>query len=75
MSTITLAQIYEKQGHIEDAKEVYESLLKNDPKNIQIQKALKRISSKNGDKISYFINMDKKEQFQSFEKWLVKPWN
>ncbi len=75
MSTITLAKIYEKQGHIEDAKKVYEELLKNDPKNIQIQKALKRISDKNGDKISYFINMDKKEQFQSFEKWLVKPWN
>ena len=75
MSTITLAKIYEKQGHIEDAKKVYESLLKNDPKNIQIQKALKRISGKNADKISYFINMDKKEQFQSFEKWLVKPWN
>ncbi len=75
MSTITLAKIYEKQGHLDDALTIYKTLQKEDSKNIEVQKAIKRISGIDALKVSYFINMQTKKQFKSFEKWLVKPWS
>ena len=75
MSTITLARIYEKQGHLDDALAIYKTLQKENSKNTEVQKAIKRISGIDASKVSYFVNMHTKEQFKSFEKWLVKPWS
>jgi tetratricopeptide (TPR) repeat protein len=75
MSTITLARIYEKQGHIEDALLIYRELYKADPKNPELIKAMKRVQGPHAKRVSYFVKMYKKEQFKKFERWLVKPWS
>lgn len=75
MSTITLARIYERQGHTDEALAIYSQLLKNEPQNPQLKKAIKRLRGQFGQKVSFFVNMNKKEQFEVFEKWLVKPWS
>ncbi len=75
MSTITLARIYEKQGHLDDALVIYKALFKENPKDLQVQKAIKRISGSDNQKLSFFISMNTRAQFLEFEKWLVKPWS
>ncbi len=75
MSTITLARIYERQGYIADAIAIYSQLLKDEPQNSTLQKALQRLKGKNMQKVAFFTAMNKKDQFREFEKWLVKPWN
>jgi len=75
MSTITLARIYERQGHTADAIAIYSELLKNEPQNAVLLKALQRLKGKNMQKVAFFTGMNKKDQFREFEKWLVKPWS
>ncbi len=75
MSTITLARIYERQGHSQEAIAIYSQLLKNQPKNSELKKALARLKGKNMQKVAFFTTMHKKAQFREFEKWLVKPWS
>ncbi len=41
--TITLARLYEKQGHIEDAIRVYEKLLELEPDNLEAKEELERL--------------------------------
>ncbi len=75
MDTVTLAKIYEKQGHLEDAKKIYERLLKDDPLNSELKSSLLRVSGYHNDMVDYFISLDKRDQFIAFERWLVKPWS
>ncbi|MCH9814388.1 MAG: hypothetical protein K0U47_10670 [Epsilonproteobacteria bacterium] len=75
MSTITLARIYEKQGHMNDALAIYKNLLEHDPQNSSVKKAIRRIRRSGNTKVTYFTQMHTKEQFENFEKWLVKPWS
>ncbi len=75
MSTLTLARIYERQGHTEDAMAIYSQLLKDEPKNKVLLKALQRLKGKNSQKVAFFTDMNTKDQFREFEKWLVKPWS
>lgn len=75
MSTVTLARIYERQGHTADAIAIYCDLLKNEPNNDSLLKALQRLKGKNVQKVAFFTAMNKKDQFREFEKWLVKPWS
>ena len=75
MSTITKAKIYERQGYTADAIAIYSQLLKNEPDNVELKKAVQRLRGKNMQKVAFFTAMHKKEQFQVFEKWLVKPWS
>ena len=74
-NTLTLAKIYERQGHTSDALCIYQNLLKDEPQNSSIQDAIKRLSSKHPKKVAYFTKMHSKEQFAKFERWLVKPWS
>lgn len=75
MQTLSLAKVYEKQGHLQDALAIYQSLLKTDPMNVEIKKAIRRIQSSGDRKLHYFIDMDKRAHFETFERWLVKSWN
>jgi cytochrome c-type biogenesis protein CcmH/NrfG len=75
MSTITLARIYERQGHIDDALAIYTQLLQDKPQSRDIQKAIQRLQHRDTKKIAYFTKMHTKEQFAKFERWLVKPWS
>ncbi len=70
-----MARIYERQGHTADAIAIYSKLLKNEPDNFGLKKAIQRLRGKNMQKVAFFTAMYKKEQFQVFEKWLVKPWS
>ncbi|HIP02269.1 MAG TPA: tetratricopeptide repeat protein [Campylobacterales bacterium] len=75
MSTLTLARIYERQGHTADAIAIYSQLLKEEPRNSTLLKAIERLKGKNMQKVSFFTAMNTKDQFREFEKWLVKPWS
>ena len=75
MSTVTLAKIYEKQGHLADALEIYEEHLKRDPDNHELRDAVRRLKRINTKALKYFMGMHKKEQFEKFERWLAKSWN
>ncbi len=41
--TVTLAKLYEKQGYIEDAIDVYKKILKKEPDNEEAKEALNRL--------------------------------
>ena len=75
MSTITLARIYEKQGHLADALEIYEALYTKDPTNDEIKNAITRIKKINTKALKYFMGMHTPEQFAKFERWLGKSWS
>jgi len=62
VKTLTLASIYELQGLKEDALDIYKDILKNDPKNKEVDEQMKK----------FFVNMKKDVEFLEFERWLVK---
>ena len=46
MASITMAELYLKQGHLDKAAETYEEILKKDPTNASARQKLKDINSK-----------------------------
>ena len=81
MATVTLARLYEDQGHLKDALSIYKEVLKHDPENLEAKVAVKRLSGErtkfegaNKKMVSYFVKMTSQEEFRKFENWLVK-WN
>lgn len=81
MKTLTLASIYETQGHWYEAAEIYKTILENDPNNTEAKVALKRLTSnrKNYGKaeknmLDLFIQMDSEIEYNEFERWLLKIW-
>jgi len=75
MGTITLARIYEKQGHLADALKIYEAHLQKNPKDKELQEAIIRLKKINTKALKYFMEMHTDEQFLKFERWLGKSWN
>jgi len=82
MNTLTLASIYESQGHKMDALDIYWKILEEDPTNIAAKNALERLgrvrrvfSNENRDRTKEFSTMESVEQFRDFEKWLVQSWS
>ena len=79
MKTLTLATIYEKQGFVSEALEIYREISQREPENkeaiVGLQR-LKRIKIKfdgeNTKMRDFFVQMQTKEQFLEFKKWL---WN
>ncbi len=79
--TVTLARLYEDQGHKEDALEIYKEILLGDPGNKEAMEAVQRLSGNSKKfsgvderKLNFFIKMTKEEDFLKFERWLAK-WN
>ncbi len=79
MKTLTLATIYEKQGFASEAHEIYREIYKREPDNKEAMVALQRLKRVNikfdgvNTKMKdFFVQMQTKEQFLEFEKWL---WN
>jgi transcription elongation factor GreA-like protein len=85
MKTLTLAALYETQGHLEDALNIYKEILEKDPKNKKAIEGFKRLSSnikqyKSFDGVNqkmknYFVKMREEEHFDKFERWLARSWN
>ena len=80
-NTITLARLYEDQGHKEDALGIYQEILKRDPENREVITAIARLSGQRKEfsgvdkkKLNFFIKMTKEDDFLKFERWLAK-WN
>lgn len=81
MNTLTLASIYELQGHKKEALEIYKEILKKDPQNHDAKIAIKRLSGMrkkytgvNEEKKAEFIKMENRDEFIQFERWLSRPW-
>ncbi|RUM67370.1 MAG: hypothetical protein DSZ06_01350 [Sulfurospirillum sp.] len=79
MQTMTLASIYETQGHKREALEIYWKIYEDDPSNMAAFKAIERLCKERRDfyndnpKITnFFINMKTSQDFSRFEKWLLK---
>ena len=47
-ATITMAKLYEKQGYINDAIEIYKKILKKEPDNIEAKESLDRLLKDSG---------------------------
>ncbi len=75
MSTIMLARIYEKQGHLADALKIYEAHLVKNPSDEALQEAVARLKKINTKALKYFMEMYTEEHFEKFERWLAKPWS
>lgn len=82
MQTLTLANIYELQGLKEEALQIYQEILKKDPKNADAKIAIRRLSGMrkkflgcNEQMKEFFINMEDPIEFNEFERWLLKLWN
>ena len=82
MKTLTLASIYEIQGHRHEAAEIYKTILPENPENIEAKIALKRLTSNrknygkaNEEMLNFFISMDSQIEYNEIERWLLKLWN
>lgn len=82
MKTLTLASIYETQGHYNEAAEIYKTILEDDPNNAEARIALKRLTSNrksygkaNENMLNLFVQMDSTVEFNEFERWLLQLWN
>lgn len=74
MATIALAQIYEKQGHVKEALNIYRSLLGSED-SLKAKSAVQRLTNSENLRVKFFVKMTKKDQFEKFERWLVSGWN
>jgi hypothetical protein len=73
MKTRTLAEVYLKQGHLEDAYEILEGLAEKDPGDLEIKEKLKELSRKLGippASIAQSVHSREKE-IQTLGKWLM----
>ncbi len=43
--SVTLAKLYEKQGHIEEALKIYEKIVEKEPDNVEAKESLERIKN------------------------------
>lgn len=82
MQTLTLASLYELQGHKDEALEIYKEILKKDPNNTEVKIAIRRLSGVkrkfsgvNKEMLDFFVKMDSEVEFLEFERWLLQPWN
>ncbi len=78
MNTLTLASIYESQGHKRDALEVYWKILESDPNNSAAMRAIERLSkirrefkNPNPKKVKEFVSIKTDKEYRAFEEWLL----
>ncbi|CZE48323.1 hypothetical protein [Campylobacter geochelonis] len=73
---LTKALIYESQGLINDALEIYKEILKIEPTNKDALVSMQRLINLNDikidkDMLKLFLS-DKKEDIEKFKRWLVE---
>jgi len=78
MNTLTLASIYESQGHIKEALAIYWEILEEDPSNSGALKGIERLAkdrrvfkNRYPKTTKYFIKMRTEKEFKTFERWLL----
>ncbi len=72
MATKTLAEIYLKQGHLQEAYEIYKVLAKKNPFDPEIQKKVKELREKLHPfpSSNFPYPLSKEERIRHLEKWL-----
>jgi tetratricopeptide (TPR) repeat protein len=78
VKTLTLANLYEAQGHKEDALKIYKNILKAEPNNSEARVAVRRLKGKrksfsgvNTQMLDFFVAMDSDAEYAEFERWLL----
>ena len=75
-NTVTEALIYENQGLINEAMQIYKNILQSDPNNIQAQNNLRRLSgrvgSANAAMLELFLRLKSEDEIREFKRWLIK---
>ncbi|MDR2905256.1 MAG: tetratricopeptide repeat protein [Helicobacteraceae bacterium] len=75
--TLTLAKIYENQGLLEDAAQIYREILADDPDNIEAILSLRRLEKPldfggaNKEMTDFFAKMESAAEFAEFERYLA----
>jgi tetratricopeptide (TPR) repeat protein len=79
MNTLTLANIYEAQGLKDDALEIYKNILKKDPSNKEVNRAIRRLSGirkrfagVDEEMKRFFIQAKEEVELKEFERWLIQ---
>ena len=80
MQTLTLAEIYAKQGYLDEARDIYRAILEREPENETAQKALKELSGEKEQKcdeemLALFNSLANEVELKRFERWLIQSWN
>lgn len=75
-NTITEALIYENQGLIEEAKQIYKNILASEPENFKAAAHLRRlnkdVSELNKAKFELFLHLDDEQNLKEFKRWLIQ---
>ena len=75
-NTITEALIYENQGLINEAKQIYRNILADQPDNFKAAAHLRRlnkdISELNKEKLELFLHLENSENLNEFKRWLIQ---
>ncbi len=78
MGDLVKALSCELKGNKPKALRIYKDILKDDPYNDDIKKAIKRVQKAtrvNEEMRDFFISIDNEDKKNEFERWLVKLWN
>jgi tetratricopeptide (TPR) repeat protein len=73
MATKTLAEIYLKQGHLQEAYEIYKALAEKDPFDTEIRKRLEELREKllPSPPSSFPSPLSREEKIRHLERWLA----
>jgi hypothetical protein len=73
IATKTLAELYLRQGHLQEASEIYEALAEKDPFDQEIQNKLEELREKlHPSPLSNFpYPLSREEKLHHLEKWLA----
>lgn len=75
-NTITEALIYESQGLINEAKQIYKNILANQPDNFKAAAHLRRlnkdVSELNKEKLELFLHLEDVKNLNEFKRWLIE---
>jgi hypothetical protein len=73
MATKTLAEIYLRQGHLQEAYEIFKTLAQKDPSDPEMQRRVKELKEKlHPSPHSDFLDpLSKEEKIRHLEKWLA----
>ncbi|HSB07648.1 MAG TPA: tetratricopeptide repeat protein [Thermodesulfobacteriota bacterium] len=77
MKTKTLAEVYLKQGHLQEAYEILKALAEKDPRDLEIRERLKELSEKLGvapPSIAQSVRLREK-RLQTLGTWLMNIQN
>jgi len=73
MVTKTLAEIYLKQGHLQEAYEMYKTLAERDPFDLDVQRRMEELGEELNPSppLDFPYPLSSEEKIRHLEKWLA----